>query len=347
MELAFGLQQERNEISNVFYGNPKSIDTRGGGIDGFGAAFPIPTYRGSLVLAVGVFREFSGVFDLHYSGTNKSTETVDNYLVQQSGSTYSYNIGLGVDLSPRLSGGASLIIVDGTINTLSQYDFEYIHLTPQTSVFVKENLETDVDGVGGRIGVQFFFHRLIQGGITFTTPIWMNVKGSGVTEITEYRDNDLDSFEKIPTDIDDSFLLPFRFNFGLSFHPGSFLFAAEVGYADWTEASINRKRFRGGSQLETTFREVFDYKFGAEYTMPWFPVRVRAGYACRPFPLEYLQADRIDQNALTKAETVRNPTDLAFGLGGLIGDMLTVDAVYTFTESERKIDNLTDKRTSR
>jgi hypothetical protein len=272
---------------------------------------------------------------------------VDHYLVQQTGSTYSYNIGLGVDLSREMAGGVSLIIVDGTINTLSQYDFEYLNLTPQTSVFVKKNVETDVDGVGARIGVQIFFHRLIQGGITFITPIWMNLKGSGVTEITEHQDNNLDSLEKKPIEFEDEFLLPFRFNFGLSFHPGFFLLAAEVGYTDWTEASINRKRFRGGSNLETTFREVFDFRIGAEYTLPWLPARVRAGYAYRPFPLEYLQADRIDNNALTKAEIVKNPTDLSFGLGWLIGNMLTVDAVYTVTESERQIDELNDKRTSR
>ncbi len=345
-ELAFGLQQERNEISNVFYGTPNSIDTRGGGIDGLGAAFPLPTYRGSLVLAVGIFREYSGVFDLHYSGTNELTQTEDHYLVQQTGSTYSYNFGLGVDLSPELAGGVSLIIMDGTINTLSQYDFEFLNSTPRTSVFVKENLETDIDGVGGRIGVQIYFHPLIQGGITFTSPIWLNLKGNGIYELTKYQDNQVDSLKTRPTETNEDYMLPFRFNFGLSLHPGDFLIAAVVGFTDWTEASINRKRFRGGPNLETTFREVFDFRIGAEYTTPWIPARIRAGYARRPFPLEYLQADRIDNNALTKAETIKNPTDITFGLGGLIGNMLTVDAVYSYTESERQIAGLNEKRTS-
>jgi len=346
VELAFGLQQERNEISNVFYETPNSIDTRGGGIDGIGVAYPLPAYRGSLVLAVGVFREYSGVFDLHYSGTNDRTQTEDHYLIQQTGSTYSYNFGLGVDLSPELAGGVSLIIMDGTINTLSQYDFEFLNSTPQTSVFVKENVETDIDGVGGRIGVQIYFHPLIQGGITFTTPIWLNLKGNGIYELTKYQDNQVDSLRTRPTESNEDYMLPFRFNFGLSFHPGNFLFAAEVGYTDWTEASINRKRFRGGANLETTFREVFDFMIGAEYTLSWIPARIRAGYAVRPFPLEYLQADRIDNNALTKVEIIKNPTDITFGLGGLIGKMLTVDAVYTITEAERQIAGLNDKRTS-
>jgi hypothetical protein len=345
-ELALGLQQERKEISNTFYGNPSSIDTRDGGIDGFGAAFPFPAYRGSLVLAFGVFRDFSGVYDLHYSGTNELTSTVDNYLVQQTGSSYSYNIGLGIDLSHELSGGISLIVLDGTINTLSQYDFTYENITPTTSVFVKENIETDVDGVGGRIGVQFFYHRLIHGGINFTTPIWMELTGSGIADTTEYYDNAQDVYKTGPVETSDRFLLPFRLNVGISFVPGPFLFTAEIGYADWTEASINRKRFRGGDKLEATFREVFDYRFGAEYTVPWWPVRVRAGWAVRPFPLEYLQADRIDNNAITRAEVIQNPTDFAIGLGGLIGNMLTVEAAFSITESERKIGTLTDKRTS-
>jgi hypothetical protein len=254
---------------------------------------------------------------------------------------------MGIDLSPHLSGGLTVIVVDGTINTLSQYDFEYLNLTPRTSVFVKENIETDIDGVGARIGVQFFFHSLVRGGITFSTPIWMNLKGTGVSEITEYRDNDLDFLDQEPVDFEDSYMLPFKFNFGLSLHPGPFLFAAEIGYTDWTEASINRKRFRGGENLETIFREVFDYRFGTEYTIPWIPAKVRAGYAYRPYPLEYLQIDRIDNNALVRSEIVKNPTDISFGAGWLFGNMLTVDAVYTYTESERDTDALKDKRTSR
>jgi hypothetical protein len=347
LEITLGLQQERGEIKNTFDGNPNSIDSHDGGIDGFGLAWPLTTYQGSFVIAAGVFRSYSGVFDLHYNGTNEATNTSDNFLLQQTGSVYSYNLGMGIDLSPSLSGGFTLFVLDGHSNALRQADFTYLDRTPTMIVFVKEDVNTDISGVGGRVGVQFFFYHLICGGISFTTPTWAEIKGGGVREITTHKDNAIDSFEREKVEVNDEYMLPYRIDIGVAFTPKFLVLALDVGYADWTEASINRKRFRDNLTLETIFKEVFDYKVGAELTLPWIPVRARAGYGYRPYPLAYLQADRIDQNDITKAVVDRERREIAFGLGGLIGDMLTVDASLSIANGKRTIDAVTDERTSR
>jgi hypothetical protein len=344
IELSLSVEQQRREITNKFYGVSNTIDTNDGGLDGTGLVWPFPAYRGSLVAAFGVYRMYSCVFDLHYSGENDNTNTSDNYLLQQTGSVYSYNLGLAADLSPSFSGGVSVFLLDGSMSRLRQFDFTYKDWTPVTSVFVKEDVGAEVDGVGGRLGMQFFIHPLLSGGISFTTPIWIELKGSGLAEITKHYDNAVDYFEELPMDVDDSYLLPYRVDIGLAFTSEFFVASLEMGYADWTEAAINRKRLRDNRTLETIFREVFDYEFGVEVVAPWFPLRARAGFAYRPYPLAYLQADRIDENNLAKATIERERREVTFGAGGLIGNMLTVDASFSLTEGKRSVGTLVDDR---
>ncbi len=346
IELSLGLQQVRSSVDVSFYGEPNSISTRDGGLDGIALAWPLPTYRGSLVPAFGVYRVYSSLFDLHYSGINDNTNTADNFLLQQTGAVYSYNLGVGVDLSPALSGGLTLFVLDGSVDRLGQFDFTYLDFTPSTSVFVKEDVSGDVTGVGGRFGVQFFAHRFLMGGVSFTLPTWVKVSGEGTAEITEHRDNAPDSFETIPVSFDNKYLIPFRLDIGLALTWKRLLLEFDFGYADWTEAAINRKRFRNPGTLTTTFREVFEYKAGAEYTLGWLPLRLRAGYAWLPYQLDALQNDRIDENDLVKAHVDRERQRVAVGIGGLIGQTLTVDAALSFTDGSRSTASMQDERAS-
>jgi len=344
IELSLGVQQQRSSVDHLFYGSTNSIDVRDGGLDGAGLALPLPTYQGSFTLAFGVYRVYSSVFDLHYSGTNRNTNTIDNYLLQQMGSIYSYNLGFGVDLAPTLSGGLSVFLLDGTVDKLDQFDFTYLDFTPRTSVFVKEDVSGDVTGVGGRVGVQVFFHRMILGGISFTPPVWAKLKGGGTAEVTEHKENAPGTLEQIPVSYEDDYILPYRIDFGVAVMFKRLLLEFDFGYSDWTEAAIERKRFRNPDTLEPTFREVFEYKIGAEYTFHRLPLRVRAGYAYLPYPLAQLQIDRIDDNALTKANVEKERQLMAVGMGGLIGEVLAIDASLSYTSGKRTTSVVEDER---
>jgi long-subunit fatty acid transport protein len=344
VELAFGVQQQRRTVEDVFYGNPNSIDTRDGGIDAAAVAYPLPAYRGGMTVAFGVYRVYSALLDLHYSGSNRTTETFDNYLLQQTGSVYSYNLGFAADLAPALSGGVALFVLTGKVGTLEQFDFTYLDSAPETSVFVTEDVSGDLSGFGGRIGVQLFPHKRFLIGVSFTTPVWGKVKGGGTAELTEHVDNAPDTFEKSTVSFENDYLLPYRFDLGLAVTMRRLLVEFDFGYSDWTQAAIDRKRFRNPVSLESTFREVFEYKVGAEYTLGRLPVRLRAGYAYLPYPLAYLQQDRIDKNDLTKVDSVTERQRLTAGLGGLIGKVLTVDASLSYTTGKRATTAMEDQR---
>lgn len=345
IELALGVHQERNEVDNVFFDSREEIHVRTGGVDVLSAAYPFPTYRGSLVGAFGIYRLNSGLLDLALAGTNEEFDREDQFLLQQSGSVYSYNLGLGVDLSPTASGGVTLFMLDGNVDALTQYSFTEFQSTPVRSEFVKEDVSYELDGWGARIGAQFFVHRAFRVGAVFTTPTWVNLTGSAETETAVNVDNGLDSFERTEEDREDDYIVPFRADVGVAFTPRNWLLTAEIGYVDWSEASINRKRFRN-TRLEPMFREVLDYRFGVEVVLPWLPARVRGGYAYRPYPLKYLQGDRIDNNDLQEAVVDDEQREIAVGVGGLVGAVMTVDAAFVYTTGARSIDTLSDRRTS-
>lgn len=346
IELSLGAQQTRSTVDNVFFGTPSTIDFRDGGMDGAAVAYPFPVYRGSLTAAFGIYRVYSSVFDLHYSGTHRFTNTVDNYLLQQTGSVYSYNVGIGVDLAPVLSGGLTFFLLDGTIDRLTQFDFTFLDVGDAKSTYFKEDFVADLTGVGGRIGIQLLIRDWIVGGISFTPPIWARIKGGGTYEITDIMATPPDRFESGPVAVDDDYLLPFRIDIGAAVRFRRLLVEFDFGYSDWTEAAIDRKRFRNPESLDPTFREVFEYRAGAEYTFSILPVRVRAGYAYLPHPLEYLQNDRIAENDLARAAIENERQRAAVGLGGLIGEVLTIDASLSYTTGKRATSVLQDERSA-
>lgn len=344
IELGFGLQQEQIEVDNTFFGSSTGVERHSGGFDAVAVAVPVPTYRGSFVPAFGVYRMYTGHIDLHYRGVNDDNRTEDDYFLQQSGSIYSYNLGFGVDLSPTLSGGFAVFLVDGTIDVLEQYDYTTIDEIPERSFYVSNDYSVDMGGVGARIGAQFYIHPLLRGGVTLHTPIVLTAKGKSTIERTEHVDNGVGSFSTEKNEVDIEFIVPYRVDIGFSSDWRGVTLALGFGYSDWTQASIDRKRLRARN-LDQVFKEVVDYRAGLEWTIPNFPARLRAGYARRPYPLKYMLGNRIDAAySFSRASVDDQRHQLSFGAGALIGTDMTLDLTYLRESGTRSLPSLTDER---
>jgi len=114
-------------------------------------------------------------------------------------------------------------------------------------------------------------------------------------------------------------------------------------YTDWSEAAVDRKRFRDFN-LQPVFREVIDYRVGAEWTLPWLPMRARAGYAYRPFPMQFIQADRIENDLMSASTTKKERSEITAGIGGLVGRVLMFDGSVSYMNMKRSIDTLIEER---
>jgi hypothetical protein len=343
---SIGFQYENNKNSNVFYGSPASVDQTSINLDYVSLATPYPTYRGSLVGAFGVYREYSSYLDLLYRGFNTDTDTYDDYILQQTGSVFSYNFGFGVDLSPALSAGASFFILDATINALTQWSYEYPGALPVGDIwqaYLLDDLETDLDGYGGRLGVQFHPHPALQFGAVVTTPIWINMSGSAYTEETFYMVGAADSFVTSDFFVEIDYRLPIRLDGGASYRQKHFLVALDIGYADWSQSSVNQTRLRD-ADLKPVQREVVDVRLGLEFSLPSLPIHFRGGYAYLPYPLTYLIADRIVGEPLVKANVDTEQQLFAVGMGGVIGKVMSLDVAYQYRTGHRSIPTLSDER---
>ncbi len=346
IEVSMGFQYERNEIESTFFRAANSVAQTSTNLDYISGAYPFPTYRGSLVGAFGIYREYSSYMDLLNRGFNANTQTLDDYILQQSGSIFSYNFGFGFDLSPTLSGGASFFVLDGTVNALTQWSYAFpgtLNPGDLREHFLLDDLEADVDGYGGRFGVQVYPHRRVCFGVSVTTPTWIYLDGTTREEEVFYYEDDPDEFEVENWLIDIDYRLPFRIDMGVSYTPEYLLFSLDVGYADWTQASANHRRL-SDSDLRPIFREVVDVRAGVELNVPEAPLRIRGGYAYTPYPLTYLQEDRIEWPLIQKADVVKDRQLFTVGIGGLIGRVLSVDAAYLYSSGKRSIPTLIDER---
>lgn len=348
IDISVGFQYDRNNTNCVFYGTPGETDFSSTTLDAAAIAYPIPTYRGSLVIAAGVFRTMTSQFDILNRGFNTNTGTSDDYLLQQSGSTYSYNLGFGVDLSPTLSVGMNGFIMDGTINALTQFSYTYpqpLEVGDLESATLVDDAEVDLDGYGLSLGVQYHPHSLLHLGLAVTTPTSVNLRGNAVTEEAWYRYNSTDEFSMDDFVIETDYTIPFRVDAGVSFTAPQLLVSVDAGYADWTQAEVNDVRLKD-ENLNNVFRETLEVRVGAEYLLPGTPLRLRAGYAYLPYALDQLQADRIEGSSIQKARIDTERQMLAAGFGFLLSSVLTIDASYEYQTGKRSIATLTDERTS-
>ncbi|MDH3215583.1 MAG: outer membrane protein transport protein [Candidatus Krumholzibacteria bacterium] len=346
-ELAVGFQHQRLQLENSFFSTASDVDLTTFKLDHLAFAYPVPTYRGSLVFAAGVYRLYSSYIDILNKGVNTDTSTNDEYLLQQSGSTYSYNFGGAIDLSSALSVGANLFFLNGTVDALTQFTFEILPTPTQPGQLSSETLvddaTVDVVGYGAVFGLQYRPHSLFQFGLSVSTPTPIDLQGDARQDDALYFSTPPDSFSTEFFAIDSEYTLPFRIDTGVSFSSQNMLVSVDLGYTDWTQTELNGRQIKD-LNLRSIFREVLDFRVGVEVSIPTAPLRVRGGYSYEPYPLEFLQADRITGDQLQEAKIDKERQTVATGLGVLLGEVLNVDASFEYDIGERSIPTLTDKR---
>ena len=71
---------------------------------------------------------------------------------------------------------------------------------------MKQDVKIDLTGYGARIGAQFFLHKKIIGGFSFSTPVWITTTGDTTKEFTRYEDNNRDDFVETVNAAEDEYL---------------------------------------------------------------------------------------------------------------------------------------------
>jgi hypothetical protein len=347
IDVSLGFQHTQSNVKNTFYGKLNETEFSTTTLDGISAAYPVPSYRGSLVLAGGVYRVMSSQFEILNRGVNTDTNTYDDYLLQQSGNVYSYNVGFGVDLSPAVSVGLNGFILDGTIKALTQFSYSFLGPLEDgdfESEALSDDAEVDINGYGLMVGLQYHPHSVLHFGLAIATPVKINLKGTAYEENAYYYVNSEDEYYAEQFYIDSDYKLPLRVAAGLSITPPHLVLSFDAEYVDWRQTESNGVQLKD-ENLNAVFREVLNLRLGGEILVPVIPVRLRAGYAIIPYALEYLQADRISGDSIQKADIETERQLATVGVGILIGRVLSLDASYERQIGKRSIESLIDERT--
>jgi long-subunit fatty acid transport protein len=324
---------------------PRNSDLDEYALQFLGGAFPVPVLRGSLVPAIGVERLFTSSLDLSYQGFNTPDDREDRLSLRQTGATYAYHVGAAIDLSGAFSVGADLMVLDGNIDRIRQYDTRYPVASPNLRTFVYEDMHADVDGWGARFGLEFYALEHLQIAVVATTPLSVEVEGSTVTEETRQVDNDVGSFTSTTTSDFSEYGTPYRIDgaFALPLSP-AFLLCAQVGFADWSKATIDEERLLV-TETATAMRDVVDLRAGAEWTLARWPLRMRAGFAFARSASAYLEADRIDDDRLEPIDEESETTAYSLGFGYLLHGSLALDGTVVYARGERASETIDDTRT--
>ncbi len=309
-----------------------------------GAAFPLPVLRGSLVPAIGVQRLYTASLDISYQGFNAPDVRNDRLAINQSGAAYAYHVGAAIDLSSFFALGASVMFLDGGVDRIRQYDTRRLVIDPNVHTFVYEDATADIDGYAGRFGLMFYVIEQLQVSVAYTTPTAFETEVTTVSEVTRQVDNDVGSFERTTTTTTTDYKTPYYLEGALAMPLArSLLLTAQVGYADWSQATIDEQRLITTTH-QSVMRSVVDIRAGAEWSASRWPLRVRAGFALARRAVGFLEADRIDYDRLQPIASESSSARYSVGAGYLLGRAIAIDLAVGYARGERVSTTIGDTR---
>jgi long-subunit fatty acid transport protein len=291
---------------------------------------PVPTYRGSLVLAFGVNRVKS--FDQAMEFSSNLYGKDEKGIETESGGIYLWSFGAAVDISPNISVGGALNYWNGKDN----YTWLYENILDPFSYRYNDAIKDRYSGYNLKLGVRSQPNKFLTVGATIETPVTYTIKedwSQGTDTVFSHAGSvsELDygnSEYKIT--------LPFSLGGGLALDFNNLTVAGDVNYTDWTQMEYKRLEDLADANrlIQDTYKATLRYHLGAEFLIPNISTTLRAGFFRNPLPY--------------KAEWVKKDRDLfTGGVGFLIDQVMTLDIAWAHGSWELKnfTPGLTEKYT--
>lgn len=255
---------------------------------------PVPTYRGSLVLALGVNR--IGSFDRTLEYINLQDH--NSFTRSESGGLYAWSFGGAIDLSPQMSVGGAFNYWSGkyeyTLLADSAYDKDHTSWSYQFN----DDITDRYSGFNVKIGTLIQPSKIFIVGATIETPITYTIKEDWVqvTDSVFYTPyyNPIHNSDEGNSEY--KFTLPFSFGLGISVNLKNIILATDVNYTDWTQMEYKRffQKTDANRIIKKVYKDVLRWHVGAEYTIPQIGTSFRAGYFQNSFPYKspWIKSDR-------------------------------------------------------
>jgi long-subunit fatty acid transport protein len=328
MEFWLGISHSRFSNDIIYQEVASEASNTTTRFNSIGLVFPVPTYRGSLVFALGYQKfkdfdyvnKFSGISSqgpaegsnrLSFSGVdpNNPDEVYDFFgepvqktgYVTDEGSLEEWTAA--VDVSPNISVGASLIFNSGSSDYYDEFtqldNLNNFQIYPADfhEYYEERIISSKYSSFKMRLGSLFHFSRFIRVGLGMEIPQKINVKEDYLLDSNLLFD---DGFEETFDESDQSntgtyeydVTIPFRFSGGLSLQLRNILLSGGIEYIDWTQLQFDSGELTSLNRyFDSEYRETFKLRLGGELNVPIISSQFRAGLIYDPCPEKNLSAD--------------------------------------------------------
>ena len=320
-----------------------------------GFVYPVPVYRGSLVLAAGFNRvkDFDWVLDYppvpvvrDEAGAVVGDSLAFDDSFRHEGELAITSVAGAIDVSPSVSVGLTLSLIGGDDESSSEFvsidteDFFYERRFTDREVFEDDYGTTWTATLGAMVRTpredpRFRFGLTMSTGpshkVDFTHRAPPETAFSSVEldngEVTEAPSEDFASSYEIA--------LPLSFGLGVSGRPvPQVTLAASVHATEWTQTEYTGKdpfELRTDTSFEDQYVDVLRWHLGAEWQVPWLALDLRAGYYADPLPFvgprDPTAAPDEVNNPLVRV--LRDRRFLTLGAGVSLEEAVRVEAAYT------------------
>jgi long-subunit fatty acid transport protein len=326
IEISGSVAHDRTEITNTWEGFSATSFNRSTNLGSFHLVYPFPTYRGSVVLELGVdqFRNYDFEYERH-TIEGGSPQRIDKHdTISESGKLNGWSIGLAVEASPRLYLGAAMFLHSGEdLIAVNQITTDLDNANPDT-LQLDDLIETEADitGITGNFGFLYRLSRNLRFGATVKTTTNLTFEGvQRVSLITvEDNGNQTELFDEVF--FEDQITFPASFGFGVAMSIRGLTVAGDARYTDWTQVTLDESPFRS-QDLSNRFQDKTSYYAGGEWIVFGSPIRLRGGYTWDPVPyqLVYQMSPKPFVVAID-----RDQEFVTAGAGLLLDTVFTIDA---------------------
>ena len=344
IEISGSVAHDRAEISDTWEGSSSSVTNRSTNLGSVHVVYPFPTYRGSLVVALGndQFRNY----DLEYErravegGSPQRIEKHDT--ISEYGKLTGWSVGIAVEASPRLYLGGSLFVHDGEDRiAVNQITTDLDNANPDT--FQLDDLietQADISGFTGIFGLLYRVNPHVRLGATMKTSTSLTFQGSQIVSEITRADNGSESELFDTVLFEDKFDFPVSVGAGVAVSASGVTVAGDVRYTDWTQIRLNDNPF-GSRALSSQFEDKASLYLGGEYIVGSSPFRLRAGFTYDPVPFRLLYET---SPAPFEVKVDRDRKFVSLGAGVLIDTVFTIDVAAQFGSFTRESSLYSEER---
>jgi len=317
-------------MSHLMYKNEASTadisyidETNATKLNALGFVFPYPTYRGSLVFALGYNRIRSFDNGFYFDGLFfANTDTVfqeENTEIEDGGLT-NWVVAGAIDVTINMSVGVSMNVWRGNNDFEKIVAFDDLTNTYYYDYDAQFNIKTDYSGINFMLGALYRIGKLGRVAASMTTPLTLHAEENIAYD--QYWSHPV----AVPDSAYDSFpnkykiKAPFIFRVGGAFtlFP-NLTIAGDLEFSDWSQLKFENESSnvidpRSDVLYKRVYKATQQIHLGAEFTVPLINLQLRAGYFNKPSPL--------------KDESVGDKQYLTAGVGMLLDKQVKLDLAW-------------------